>query len=118
MTDHFDFLHVVEASTEVSAHFATMCSILSIIVSGPTVHWIGLKTLMCLWVEGRKVDALANSGSQVNTMTPNYVCQYEFSVLLLHNLVDHPLNLVDLGGTRTRPLSFMILRVQVKEITG
>ena len=36
----------------------------------------------------------------------------------LHDLVNQPLNLVGLGGTRTHLLSFVILRVQVKEITG
>ena len=44
--------------------------------------------------------------------------QHEFPVLPLHDLVNYPLNLVGLGGTRTHRLSFMILRVQVKEITG
>ena len=34
------------------------------------------------------------------------------------DLVDHPLNLVGLGGTRTHLLGFVILRVQVKEIAG
>ena len=73
---------------------------------------------MGLWVEGREVDALADSGSQVNTVMPSYVCQHEFAVLLLCDLVDHPLNLVGLDGMRTHPLGFMILRVQVKEITS
>ena len=36
----------------------------------------------------------------------------------VHSLVDHPLNLVGLGGMRTQPLGFIILRVQVTEITG
>ena len=88
------------------------------ITSGPTVHWVGPETLVGLWVEGREVDALADSGSQVNTVTPSYVCRHEFPVLLLCDLVDHPLNLVGLGGMRTHPLSFVILRVQVKEITS
>ena len=39
-------------------------------------------------------------------------------MLPLHDLVDHPLNLVGLGGMRTCPLSFVILQVQVSEITG
>ena len=39
-------------------------------------------------------------------------------MLPLHDLVDHPLNLVGLGGTKTHPLGFVILRVQVKEIAG
>ena len=86
------------------------------ITSGPTAHWVGPEILVGLWVEGREVDTLADSGSQVNTVMPSYV--HEFPVLPLHDLVGHPLNLVGLGGTRTHPLGFMILRVQVKEITG
>ena len=88
---------LAKTSIEVSAHIATMCSISSMIVSRPTVHWIGPEMLVGLWVEGREVDALANSGSQVNTMTSNSMQCYEFPVLLLHDLVDHLLNLVDLG---------------------
>ena len=88
------------------------------ITSGPTVHWVGPETLVGLWMEGREVDALADSGSQVNTVTPSYVHQHEFPVLPLCDLVYHRLNLVGLGGMRTHPLSFMILRVQVKENTG
>ena len=88
------------------------------ITSGPTAHWVGPEILLGLWVEGREVDTLADSGSQMNTVMPCYVCQHEFPMLPLCDLVDHPLNLVGLGGTRTHPLSFVILRVQVKEITS
>ena len=69
-------------------------------------------------MEDREVNALADSGSQVNTMMPNYVHHYDFPMLPLCDLVDHPLNLVGLGGTQTHLLGFVILRVQVKEIVG
>ena len=46
------------------------------IASGPTVYRVGPETLVGLQVEGRKVDALADSGSQVNTVMPSYVCQH------------------------------------------
>ena len=36
-------------------------------VGGPTSHWIGPETLVNLTIEGRNVNALADSGSQVNT---------------------------------------------------
>ena len=48
----------------------------------------------------------------------SFVKQYGFPFLLLEDLVDHPLNLVGLGGKCTSPLSFVILHVQVWEITG
>ena len=99
-------------------HVATSHHALSLIANGPTAHWVGPETLVGLRVEGREVDTLANSGSQVNTVMPGYVHQHEFPVLLLHDLVDHPLNLVGLGRTRTRLLVFVILRVQVNKITS
>ena len=88
------------------------------IASGPTAHWVGSETLVDLWVEGREVDTLADSGRQVNTVMPSYVHQHEFPMLPLCDLVDHPLKLVGLGSMRTHPVRFMILRVQVKEIAG
>ena len=66
---------------EVSAHVATTHHYSSMIASGPTVHWVGPETLVGLWVEGRDVDALADSGSQVNTVMPSYVHQHKFPVL-------------------------------------
>ena len=102
---------------EVSMHVATTHCASSQIANGPTAHWVGPETLVGLQVEGREVDTLVDSGSQVNTVMPVYVHQHEFPVLLLHDLVDHPLNLVRLGGTRTHPLGFVILRVWVNEIT-
>ena len=83
-------------------------------VGGPVSHWIRPETLVDLTIEGRNINALADSGSQVNTITPTLVQQYRFLVLLLEDLVDHLLNLVELGGKHTSLLGFVILRVQVR----
>ena len=48
-----------------------MCQASSLFVDGPTAHWIGPETLVSLQVEGREVNTLADSGSQVNTVMPN-----------------------------------------------
>ena len=69
-------------------------------------------------MEGRNFNALADSGSQVNTITPALVQQYGFPVLHVEDLVDYLLNLVGLGGKRTSPLGFVILCVQVWGIAG
>ena len=87
-------------------------------VGGPTSHWIGPEMLLELTVEGRNFNALVDSGSQVNTISPALVQQYGFPVLPLEDLVDYLLNLVGLGGKRTSPLGFVILHVQVWGITG
>ena len=49
---------------------------------------------------------------------PTFMQQYGFPVLPLKDLVDHPLNLVGLGGKCTSLLSFIILHVQVWEVAG
>ena len=85
---------------------------------GPTLHWIRLEMLVELTVEGRNFNALADSGSQVNTITSALVQQYGFPVLPLEDLVDYPLNLVVLGGKHTSPLRFVIFHVQVWGIAG
>ena len=87
-------------------------------VGQPISHWIRPETLVDLTIEGRNVNALADSGSQVNMITPTLVQQYGFPVLPLEDLVDYPLNLVGLGGKRTSPLGFVILHVQIREIVG
>ena len=85
---------------------------------GPTAHWLGPETLVELTVEGRNFTALADSDSQVNTITPTLVQQYGFPILSLEDLVDYLVNLVGLGGMHTSPLRFIILRIQVWGITG
>ena len=84
---------------------------------GPTAYWIGPETLVDLTIEGRNVNALTDSGSQVNTIMPTFMQQYGFPVLPLEDLVDHPLNFIGLGGKCTSLLGFIILHMQVREIT-
>ena len=42
-------------------------------VGGPILHWIGPETLVDLTIDSRNINALADSGSQVNTITPTLV---------------------------------------------
>ena len=69
-------------------------------------------------MEGRNFTALADSGSQVNTITPALVQQCGFPVLPLEYLVDYPVNLMGLGGVCTSLLGFVSLCMQVRGITG
>ena len=68
----------------------------SLFADRPTAPWFGPETLVSLWVKGREINALADSGSQVNMVTPGYVHQHEFPVLPLQDLVGHSLNLIGL----------------------
>ena len=87
-------------------------------VGGPTANWLRPETLVELTVEGRNFTALANSGSQVNTITPALVQQCGFPVLPLEDLVDYQVNLMGLGGTHTSLLGFVILCMQVPGVAG
>ena len=89
-----------------------------LVMEGPTTHRIRPETLVDLMIEGRNVNALADSGSQVNTIMLAFARQCGFPVLPLVDLVNHPLNLIGLSGKCTSPLRFIILHVQVREITG
>ena len=93
----------------VMAHIATSCHASSLFSNGPTTHWLGPETLVCLKIEGCEVNALADSSSQVNNVTPIYMHQHEFPILPLRDLVDYPLNLIGFGATGARPLGFVIL---------
>ena len=82
------------------------------------MHWLRPEMLVELTVEGRNFTALADSGSQVNMITPALVQQCGFPVLTLEDLVDYPVNLMGLNRMRTSPLRFVILRVQVRGVAG
>ena len=89
-----------------------------LVAGGPAANWIRPELLVDLTIEGRNVNALVDSGSQVNTITPTFMWQCGFPVLPLVDLVDHPLNLGGLGGKCTSPLGLVILHMQVREIAG
>ena len=61
-------------------------------------RWVGLEMLVDDILEGYEVLALADSGSQVNTMTPEFVQEWDYLVLPLDKLVNYPLHFVGLGG--------------------
>ena len=107
-----------EQPTEVAAR-ATATPVMTLVLEmGPTMRWVEPETLVDVMLEGCSVLALADSGSQVNMMTPEFVKMWSCPVLLLEELVDYPLNLVGLGGQCTCPLGFIIMGLQVKEIAG
>ena len=67
------------------------------------MRWVGPETLVDMVLEGCEALALADSGSQVNTMMPEFIQERGYPVLPLSGLVNYPLHLVGLGGQRTVP---------------
>ena len=89
----------------VMAHIATSYRASSLFSDGPTTHWLGPETLVSLKIEVCEVNALADSSSQVNNVTPIYMHQHDFPILPLGNLVDYHLNLIGLGLQGQHPLA-------------
>ena len=62
------------------------------------MRWVGPVTLVDMVLEGCEALSLADSGSQVNKMMPEFVQEQGYPVLPLSGLVNYPLHLVRLGG--------------------
>ena len=88
------------------------------IESEPTRRWIGPETMVDIIIEEHEVAVLADSGSQVNTITPEFANARGYPVLPLEKLVNHPVHLVGIGGRCTSTLGFVIVRLQMKEVVG
>ena len=81
---------------------ATACCTSFLLNDGPTAHWLGPEILLGLKIEGCGVNALADNGIQVNTVTSGYVHQHKFPVLPLEDLVDYPPKLNMVGRYRDK----------------
>ena len=60
-----------------------------------------------------------DTGSRVNTLTPKFVEHHQLEVRPLSKLVgDAPLTLSGLGGCRTRPEGYVVIRVRIDDVAG
>ena len=84
----------------------------------PTMRWIRPETIVDIIIEGQEAVALADSRSQVNTIMPEFANARDYLILPLEKLVNHPVDLVGIGGQCTCPFGFVIMRLQVKEVAG
>ena len=62
-----------DPSLELTTKVASYPGVASIMETGPTMRWVGPETLVDVVLEGCEASALADSGSQVNTMMPEFV---------------------------------------------
>ena len=66
---------------------------------GPMTRCVGPETLVDVLLEGyARSSALADCGSQVNTMILEFIQEWGYPVLPLDGLINYPLHLVGLGG--------------------
>ena len=62
--------------------------------------------------------ALLDNGVQVNTITLKYIKEHSLLVGLITDLMGAKVACIGLGNAYTRPLSYMIIQVQVDRVRG
>ena len=62
--------------------------------------------------------ALLDNGAQVNTITPRYVNEHSLQVGPITDLMGSKVTCVGLGNAYTRPLGYVVIRVQVDRVQG
>ena len=70
---HKDNLNSQDPSLELTTKVASFPEVPPTMETGPTMRWVGPETLVDVVLEGCETSALADSGSQVNTMMPEFV---------------------------------------------
>ena len=62
-----------DQSLELTTRVASYPEVALTVETGPTMRWVGPETLVDVVLEGCKASALADSSSQVNKMTPEFI---------------------------------------------
>ena len=62
--------------------------------------------------------ALLDNGAQINTIMPSYVNDHSLQVGLITDLIGSKVTSMGLGNACTRPLSYIIIWVQVDGVQG
>ena len=62
--------------------------------------------------------ALLDNGAQVNTITLRYIKEHSLPVGLITNLMGAKVACIEMGNAYTRPLGYVIIRVQVYRVWG
>ena len=64
----------------------------------PLMHWSGSENIACIKINDEGSWALLDSGSTINTVTPEFVKAHSLDVGPLHDLVDGTLKINGFGG--------------------
>ena len=62
--------------------------------------------------------ALLDNGTQINTITPKYVSDHSLQMGPITNLLGAKVTCIGLGNAYTRPLGYIIIRVELDGVQG
>ena len=82
----------------------------------PFQQWYGVENVDRVRINGESCMALLDNGAQINTITPKYVGDHSLQMGPITNLLGAKATCMGLGNTYTRPLGYVIIRVQVDRV--
>ena len=85
---------------------------------GPFQHWYRVKNIAKVKINGESCQALLDKGTQINTITPNYVKNQSLEMGPITDLISMRVACVGLGNAYTHPLGYIIVQVQVDGVQG
>ena len=84
----------------------------------PFQQWYGIENIAKVKINGESCMALLDNGTQVNTIMPMYVSDHSLQVGPITDLMGSKVACVGLGNAYTRPLGYVVIRVQVDGVWG
>ena len=84
----------------------------------PLTHWSGPENIAHVKINGGSTWALLDSGSTINSVSPEFIQICSLDIDPLSDLSDGTLGINGFGGVHTQPLGYVIIRVQVEGVRG
>ena len=84
----------------------------------PFQQWYGIDIVARLKINGGSCMNLLDNGAQINTITPGYISEHSLQVGLITNLMGSKVACMGLADACTRPLGYVMIRVQVDRVQG
>ena len=84
----------------------------------PFHQWYGIKNIPMVRVNRESCMALLDNGTQINTITPNFVKSHSLKVGPLSDLVGRWVTCVGLGNALTWLVGYVVIQIQVDGVRG
>ena len=84
----------------------------------PFQHWHGAKNVAKVKNNRESCEALLDNGTEINTITPNYVKNHSLEMGPITDLIGTRVTCLGLGNTYTWFLGYVIVQVQVDGVQG
>ena len=81
-------------------------------------HWSGPENIAWVEINGESSLAFMDSGSTINSVTPEFIWVHSLDIVPLSDLSVGTLGVNGFGGIYTQPLGYVIIRFQMEGVRG